>query len=700
MERKGLVRRFGSYTLQQMEMMKRDLEIRMPMNRLAFCASYYRNTEKRDPSIEELQFIDLLTQGAEVALPSMAPSELLTNDAFIAETYADMMNKRRAVWSNTVAPCTLSEMTVLANTYLERVGKDLSHAEYLCSIEKRNTPYAKFGTDTVCAPNASTGLRVLHRSAGASCAGDLLLLLRPYVHTPLEESNLDSLLASPQGACVKHLRRVGSQGLFIELLSMVSCATLEPDRLATAGEPIPLSMLISAYHGDVIVRISRDGYADFAKTAYELGIRVSPFATVGHGTRIRILRSRGQSFSLESQFLRSLFPAMPFSARLENEHTDVETPIDHAPACTPGCAYLHTDSIVHEPQTASIDSFLIASASVAPKQSFFRNALDTVLAAVTTLAVSGCDYPDQRLAISLELPERTSSATELGAGVSSILGIYRAQAELAIPAASVKLDHNSALSTPVLQVFSTAKGTPCPTGFTAAGNNVYCLAPATRPDGLPDFNNLRLLLTRLTVLRNRGVIRSARVFCHEAVTDVLRSMTDENFGCLTSGKELIAADVLPLGVLVECSDTLDATKIGTVTAREPIASIAEEHKLPTTNRILTTPKPEVLLLCAQRDGDATTLATTLRNEGAQVTQLYAETFDVSEFSRRLLTAGTLILCGITLPEDPTVFFALDTMKRAGGRVLLLGGARGMSAENEIELPNGIYSEMIAQICEK
>ncbi len=566
-----MIRRFGKYNLQQLEQMKQDLNIQMPLNKLIFCQSYYRATEKRDPAIEELQFLDLFSKDSEVSPLSIAPTELLTNETFVASTYADMMSKRYEMRPDAKLPCSLHELMHLANTYLERVGKNVSMpSEAVCSLEKRSTPYTRMGESTVLEKSAELGLRVLQGPHHTLQTGDLLLLLRPLLRSTVNQnaiplgSLLDTLAFASQ---IKQMRTVGKRGLLAELLSIISGATIEPDRLSQTGEPIPLSMLATAYEGDLLVRIARESYPTFAKAAYEAGIFAAAFATVGNDTRVTFIRPRGTTFSLQSRFLRLLFPLRPVSVRLGNEHLDTETPISHTP-------YIETCDA--QSQTATVGRSLISAASVAPTKSFYRNALDTALATVLTLALSGCDYANQRLAVSLEIPQNTDAPHVAGACISMILGVYRLQAELAIPAVSIRLDCDPARTYPSLQTFAIAGGTAIPTQFTAAGNHVYCISPATTPDGLPDFSDLRRLLTLLTALRRGGILQSARVICHEEITDAIHAMTSPTLGCLTSGKELFSAGAFPVGVLIETNQRIDATRIGETTSRNPVA-VSEVH---------------------------------------------------------------------------------------------------------------------------
>ena len=698
-----MIRKFGAYTLQQLDQMKKDLGIGMPMPKLTFCASYYRN-EKRDPSIAEFLFLDRFTACAEQAFSAIAPTELFTNDAFVATTYADMMKKRHELNPDAKAPCTLFEMAHLASAYLERSGKSASFPDLLCSLQKRNTPYQSHSNDTVSLPDSDVGLCVLSKQPEPLRAGELILILRRLSNHSVSDrvTPIETLLAKPTlTAPLKQLRTVGAYGLFAEVINLTASANIEPDRLSETGEPIPLSMLVDAYQGDLLAVLPRERYYDFAKEAYAQGIRATAFATVTNGTRISIVRRDGSGFSLQSRFLRALFPIRPVSIRLGNEKDVALSTITHTPRIPSACAYLHTDAPRHASETVTVGSAVCAAASVAPKKAFFRNALDTALSSVLTLAASGCDYTEQRMAIAVKLPQNTADWSVAAAAVSTVLGIYRLQAELALPAASLRFDHDPTLDAPTLQIFALAHGTSCPTGFLAAGNHVYCLAPAMTDDGLPDFGDLRRLLTRLAELRKSGILQSAHVLCREAVTDAIRAMSDECFGCLTRGSEVISADVLDIGILIETTEEIPATKLGVVTARNATAQPTVQKVLPVRERLILTEKPEILLLSQENDADAHRLAATLSSNGAEVLHLFSPSLDAAQVSRKLLTASTLILCAkADLPDTPHIRFALDTMRRAGGTVLLLGGTQIAFSPCGIALPDGIYPKMIAQICQK
>ena len=119
--RGGSVRRFCDYNDTQLKQMKEDLKISATQEQLKICQDHYRAL-KRDPTLEELRFLDSVATLAPQADGIML-SELYTNHDFVADTYADMMNKRRELNPDADHPISLREALDLASAYLERAGK-------------------------------------------------------------------------------------------------------------------------------------------------------------------------------------------------------------------------------------------------------------------------------------------------------------------------------------------------------------------------------------------------------------------------------------------------------------------------------------------------------------------------------------------------------------------------------------------------
>ena len=694
------IRGFGSYNAQQLEQMKRDLGFEMPLWRLSFCASYYRTHEKRDPFIEELKMLDLLSEDGAPSPMSAAPTELLTNCDFVAETYADMMKKRHELRPDAKNPCTFAEALGLAGAYLGRAGKEVSLPNALFLLEDaQNTRPALTAQNYIGAPTSRFGLRTVRRQKRLAETGDLLVILklRGGASPAHYRSALGKLLNTPAATeTLKNIRTVGERGLLYEIIHLTDSAYIDLSRLSLTGDDVPLTMLATAYEGDYVVRLSPKAYEGFAKTAYALDIRAMAFATVTHGRHLTFAEGNQQLFSLEVGFLRALFPSRPATVKLNGEENGTPAPILHEPMRSDLCTYLCDGQQTSE--TVLHNGILYATASCRPENGFFRNALETLLTPVLTLAAAGCDYTTQRAAVGLHLPKETGDAALLGEAMAAILGIYRLQAELGLPLAAGKILTDGQIKHPEITAFCMADGTTATDRFTAAQNHIYCIAPKLQKNGLPDFAALRNLLDYLTKLRRRGALQSARVLCREPITEGIRKMSTDRLTCRYQGHVLVAEGAMELAVLIESSETLSLTEVGTVTERIHPLSAPAEVVLPERASLFPTDEAKIVIYSKQNDLSAELLAERCRERDAQIVPLLVGD-DSACFARALLDAQTLIVCtDVPLPHTPQVDFALDTFARAGGRTLLVGEGKKQKKLSGFVLSNGISQKILSQIC--
>ena len=123
MNYRSLIRNFKLCNAEQARRLKAELNLKMSDEVLLYCIDHYKNHELRDPFVDELMMLDRLCASLESAPDAVAPTDLFTRDDFAAETYADMMAKRRQTNPNAKYPCTLAEASKLASMYLIRSGK-------------------------------------------------------------------------------------------------------------------------------------------------------------------------------------------------------------------------------------------------------------------------------------------------------------------------------------------------------------------------------------------------------------------------------------------------------------------------------------------------------------------------------------------------------------------------------------------------
>lgn len=704
MEFKGYVRGFGRYTPQQLEQMKKDLEISMPISMLGFCASYFGKQEKRDPAIEELKLLDTFCNTLRKDPSAIAPIELITNDAFVAETYADMMRKRNELFPMAKAPCSVREAFQLANRYLTRAGKQATLANHLALLEVCAEPSQNAHDDSlVPSTQTNVALRHLGKSPEKESEGDQLLLLFPAPHESFADYDrlVSRFLASPTVMQrVKRICQIGENGLLYELLQLFEGVNVSLPRLSRLGEPMPLSMLVKAYQGKHLLRVSVKDAAILAKESAALGLRACHFANVLSSPRINVVQDQTRSFSWSTDFLRAIIPIRPTPVHLAAERHEADAPIHHLPIGTEGCQYLSYVP-ARKTEVCTNGAVLTALAASRPLCDFFRNALDTALTTVLTLAASGCHYSEQRLAISLGLPEDFSDSHSAGESISTVLGLYRLQAELGIPLITGRPEVQNGISHPQITAFAVAaNGSPCPSQLQGESNRLYCIMPKLQGNGLPSFSELRNLLALLADLRNRKILQSAHVLCRESVTDALAEMRTEALSCRFTGDAWASQGKLPLAILLETSEPLEGAKQVARVTKRTLPTTKAEPALPPAQPLIQASCAKITLIARKEDPEARKLCNQLRLRGAEVTEAII-TMDTSNdlLAKSIFAAQTLIVCrGVDLPDSKQVAFAIDTVTRGGGRILFPGRENADLRFGGIALADGLSEKMLEQIC--
>lgn len=561
MEHSGSIRNFRFYTPQQMQQMKDDLQIQADLRTLSLCAAYYRTQERRDPYIEELRFLTL-AQSVSLARPErLAPTELLTNDAFVAATYADMMQKRAELSPLSNTPCSLGEAFSLASMYLCASGKENNpiNSAFLLREKAPHLSKAENGR-TLTTHDTCFSLRPTAPHKPYAQDTDIFLLLLPDADPHMGYCAIDALFdCEDLMREIVSMREIDGRGLLWTALDMTDGLYLDLPLFARHGEPIPLSTAITAYRTDLLLRIPANRAATFCEAIRPAGIRALQIGHVTPEARVTVRGCFTPVFSFATAFLRSLLPLQTVSVKLADE--DPTAPfcgshqLQHAPL--PSNAEVDRSTEVY-----AYGNVLCAVACAMLTQSPFLQTVYTALAPILTLAASGCSFDAQRLLIGLEIPSdpRVSSLA-----VSTVLGLYRLQAELAIPALSHRI-LPSQRSSPTVTAFSVANGVQIPSHFAEEGNRMYCLAPDLQANGLPDFEALRAMLRYLTMLAQSKTLKSARVLLGESVTDGLQAMMTDSLYCRFTGKALLSP-VLPIAVLVEASNAISACLAGEVCKR-------------------------------------------------------------------------------------------------------------------------------------
>ncbi len=702
MNYKSMIRNFGQCNADQAKRLKNELGLTMSDDVLMYCISHYRDHELRDPFVDELLMLDRLSVSLERDPDAVAPTDLYTRDDFVAETYADMMAKRRQINPNAKHPCTLAEASKLASAYMLRAGKYTAPQRSASVIPESIRDRQAFPSEScLVAPDSAFRLRVLPFVTAKPAVGDLLILLTPgATQTRLAFYKATEKLLENEAvfSLIKGVYTVRRSGLLRELLEITNSLRLVLTPFSSLNVPMPMTVLTDHHEGCRILRIRADAKEKLMQLIRKTDLSASLFAEITSDGRFTFYRGEEDSFSIHPQFLRTLYRYKGVSLKLATESKHMPDVIKHRTVTPFNCKYLSHEMTEQSADAASINGVLAASASASPEKAYYKTALYTALIPVLTLAACGIRYTDQVLSLGVEMPESCAAPIHASAGMSVLLGLYRAQTELGIPAQAISLRSERAVKNPTVTAFSLAEtGSLYQSSFVAPEHEVYCLTPKFRTDGMPYFQSLRQLLDEVARLQKDGKIASMRVIGNESVTDVITKMSN-TLTCGLTDLSVASDGPIPIGILIESNQKLPYPSIGvTRTAKEPV-----QKSIPTIENdaesLVWSALPEVVILAKKTDTDAQMLASLLECRGANV-HLFSDTVaDSDRLSRAILGAQTLILCqGTILPKTPKVSFALSVMREANGFMLALGTSVALE-KDFLALPDGLNYALLQKIC--
>ena len=96
------------------------LGLKMGLSELRFCLDYFKRERLPDPTVGELLTFDRVyaDRSRRTNIPLIA--SFMTNDKTVAETYADLMTRRKAVEPDYTAPCSLPKLLEILPAYAYR----------------------------------------------------------------------------------------------------------------------------------------------------------------------------------------------------------------------------------------------------------------------------------------------------------------------------------------------------------------------------------------------------------------------------------------------------------------------------------------------------------------------------------------------------------------------------------------------------
>ena len=578
-----------------------------------------------------------------------------TDDRDLADTYADMMAKRRELHPGAIAPPSVGELFGLASAYLARSGRMPSFAHVGLSLA-RSAAAAR----SIAAEGSPLCLRFsdTDRNRSTPAEGDRLLLVRADTPAALLRFGEDPIVCGAR----KWETEVGAWGILPSVLSRVSGICYDLRHIADLPAPTPLDRLFVPVPGARLLLVHGPNASEVTALAAKSGVSAVVIAMLTAGEETLFAYSDRDILRVGTPWLRSLPMRAQLSLTVPRD-TEAAGPLTRSVVTGAQSPYLGSGPVLRERLTDA--GFTVSSAVRTIDHNAFRASMATVLAPLLSVAASGVDYTGIRLGIGLRLP--TPQGTGKGDLLALILGIYRAQMEFACPAA-LFAEVDDSLAAPELTVFAAAEAIgSVPSSFAKSGSGVFCVTPVFTPGGIPDFAVLRQLLREVRGTALAGKLFSARVAVAETLDGCI-SRTRDTLTCRLSDAGSVQ---LPVGLILEGTG-LPFTRVGTVeTAAAPAAGSVSVSLPEKIGKYIWSDRYEITVLSRPGDAAADALAAALRGSGSDCLNL-SEGED-GPVSRRILTSRILLLCpGATLPDGDKTRFALRMLTSGGGLILRLG----------------------------
>ncbi len=561
---RGIVVNFALLTDNLLNNMRLDVGLNMSVDFLKYLQRHYRDTEKRDPSLDELYFLDrYLTL---LGLLASRVGELYTDTTFIAETYADLCEKLNLIYREQTPP-PLGSLACAARIYLERSGKK-SPLDGLAATAA--------GDDSELRLLLSGYLPTVATDVGAAGSLALRKLLPPpgsviAVLSPSEATEggeftraVFSTISSGAGFICGEL--IGCTGLAGALPRLCTGAHIDISALPGVLPDNEMTELCDAAHGYVVVAIERLSINAFSAAARGEGLLLSVIGSVSSVSQLTVMHRGRSPVSLDMHFIKTL-------ARQAGERF-VLSPQSRLGTAKPAAGKISNFRVYDK-----ISHLLISTVTADTSSDPFFMSLDAILTAVAGCVAGGAEFTDIVLSHSAKIPATdTGDATSShigGDALALILGAYRAQIEYCLP--DTDSEYSCCGNEFSFAVSAAAKlvGRPVPARFTRPGNMVYLLSPLYGDDGLPDFEDLRRLWRYVAALCQDGIAASAFALTARGAADAIAALSSGSVGFSSELgiDSAITCRGAPGGIIIESSNRIEGILIGHTIAAADYMSI-------------------------------------------------------------------------------------------------------------------------------
>lgn len=555
----ALIRNFKLLPQASLAQLKQSLGLKMSVPELVFCAKHYNSRPTGEISIEALRFIDALACPAHTEPCKVAVGEMLTDREDYAQSFADALAKLKELGKEPEKPFTLQDFADLPARYLAAL-RDNACAEPV-GIGGSDASYAARGLATLTRVESPVGhfdlLQELISGLDTHAAyADTLLLL-----SPSEEMNAQAfdaaviplLRGSEAHAQIHCICDCSTQSIAHAVLRISNGAVIN---LARLPAPLQSTLALTECHAGLLLALPQEAAWKLQEEAAVYNLSACCFGVADHAGYLIIRHQKDTLLSLDQPYLKSICFIRSYTLRLDDttQTDDRIHPID-LPLRAPAEALAEQEPA--EQLLLRTLPPLRTRNAVYAKATSYHTSIRCAVKAYCTAVAAGSDPRCISLTVRLEQSGPRSAASS--AMLSALLGLHRFAMELGVPLhTDAALDCANVGTT----VLASAPSDMIIPSTLQGGGRIYLLQPTCDADGLPDFGQLRALISYLRRAITDGKIKSARAFAGITASDALAAMANGRVSVIPNPHTaLSASNICPCAFLVEAEDVIEGDLI-------------------------------------------------------------------------------------------------------------------------------------------
>lgn len=539
--KRGIVTQFATMDRDNLASMAEDLNLAMSLTDLRFCQHYFAKVEQRDPTLDEIYFLDAIVRERKLSAYSYLYTNVSATDGNAAQTYRDLNEKKASLAPAFSAPLAPKDVLPITATYLRKIGGITQNVLALESNRRHDVKNAQ------PIPPETAIMLLLPEDGSASATA--------------YEWQVQSFTTAPTIAtCIRRLLQTDHCGIACTLANKTTGIFADLSRFAGEDGKMPeLSCLAEDHIGRYLLFCGRDATEMLAERAPEFGLRAIYFAKVTLTGRFALRRDFNPHLMMDLGFLRALAGGLQDGSALVKKE-ELQLPTPHLPL-------EESDSVAVQNLTRDLPKLRFSTVKVSLEASPFSHALNAALDAVIGAVCAGANRRNLTLLTQFEFPIRGISPESLGDDLSAMLGVYRACIELSLlPQGYQNASGNnfSLLCLAAGTEFISERAKPADT---LASNSLYFLPVLRRQDGMPDFDHFRRMCDYVYHLYREKKIYQAYPVSGELSARLTAIAGGRQFTLTSEGERL--APYFNQGILLEGKDLTDLSIIAYMEAAVP-----------------------------------------------------------------------------------------------------------------------------------